>query len=79
MNITPLALEVLLHHYYCPEPFTPDSVAANTALMFWQKNDMIIGREVTSRGEFYIKYLLSIPLPELMPEPVYFIPEREPV
>lgn len=68
---SPSNLELLLHCYYSGEVHPRyDAPAIQAGLEYLRQTDMImpvsIGartHKVTARGEFYIKYLMTIPFP----------------
>lgn len=75
---TPLNLGVLLHHYYSPKPYSPDTEVGRRANNYLLANGMIregAAKDVydlTEKGQFYIRHILDV-LP--FPETTYYIPE----
>lgn len=69
--MTPVQLEVLLHHYYCPQPLSCPSRAQHDAQRYLLGEDLITSRdagasgayETTDRGRAYVQALMELPLP----------------
>lgn len=69
--MTPCQLEVLLHHYYSPEPLLRDSRA------YLEAQSMLVGQgliepsgepgcyQATPRGRVYVEALQAVPLPKM--------------
>ena len=69
---SPVSVQVLLHHYYSPEPYQPaDAPATIQAIDKWEQEGMLQRGErdgtecwlVSRRGEFWIEMLLRTPYP----------------
>ena len=67
--MTPLMLQILLHHRTMPDPYSPDcsmSKAESAAYVELKQLDLLTERgETTPRGKAYIETLLDAPLPEM--------------
>lgn len=62
---TPIALELLLQHYYLAVVPPPESDAHKTAFNTLVSEALVdpVSGNVTPRGAFYIHHLLSVPFP----------------
>lgn len=80
--MTPLKLEILLHHYYSAEPWPGQIFPAHLeAFEYFFENDLLSGlvgaiaqAEITDKGKFYIRAVLDLPLPEQ----IWIIPKSTP-
>lgn len=86
--MTPLELDILLHYYCCANDyrdgdFSAPAVRQTIELFKHMENPLLMvdhepthaTYKLTERGHFYIRHLLSIPLPERRVE--WFIPPTE--
>lgn len=71
MAHTPIELEVLLHHYYCPASWGschPDHRAAVEAMAYWESVGCLQDRGgnlfITDRGKAMVQLWLREKLPE---------------
>lgn len=74
--MTPLQIKMMLHYYAIAEPYSArDLCHANSSAVHEQREFLVncgmlrindssdSGYEVTDKGQFYIEYLLSVPVP----------------
>lgn len=72
-KLSPLELEVILHYYYSPEPFSRLSSAYFEAILKFIRNGILRKREeisshgaeyeITEKGHFFLNMLTETPFP----------------
>lgn len=74
--MTPLQIQMMLHYYAIAEPYSVHNrTHAQSAAVYGQRQQLIddgmlsvnidSGYTVTEKGQFYIEYLLSVPVPSI--------------